>query len=90
METDDTPAFTVVLEITGPFGPEIQVLREKGEDAREAARRALHRWHDEDYVPTTTVEELEDGSTHVLAVLEGESKALLTRKSSRGLIRRNG
>ena len=64
METDAPPTFTVVVETTGPLGPEIQVLREEGEDAREAAVRTIHRWHDEDSVPTTTIEELEDGSVH--------------------------
>ncbi len=42
METDDTPALTVILETTGPLGPEIQVLHKEGEDAREAAVRTIH------------------------------------------------
>lgn len=86
MEAEDSSAFTVVLETTEPFGPEIQVLHEEADEAREAALRALHQWHNEDYAPATRVEELEDGSVRVLAVLEGRNEAVLKRSPSQNLV----
>lgn len=85
MEAEDSSAFTVVLETTEPFGPEIQILHEEADEAREAALRALHQWHNEDYTPTTRIEELEDGSVRVLAVLEGHSVPALRRTPSQEL-----
>jgi hypothetical protein len=85
MGSSDEAAFTIVLETTEPFGPEIQVLHEEGGSGREAALRALHHWHGEDFAPTTTIEELEDGSVRVLAVLEGHSDATLVRTPSQKL-----
>lgn len=87
MATDDGTPFTVVLETSGPFGLESRVFHEEADEAEEAARRALYRWHGDEYAPTTTVEEIEDDSVHVLAVLEGQSEAVLTRKASSGLVR---
>jgi hypothetical protein len=85
METEGASPFTVVLEATEPFGPEVQVLHEEACEAREAALRALHHWHNQEFAPTTTVEELEDNSVRVLAVLEGRSEAVLTRGTSQEL-----
>jgi hypothetical protein len=85
MENNDEAPFTVVLETTEPFGPEIQVLHVNAEDPREAALRVLYHWHGEDFTPTTTIEELEDGSVRVLAVLEGHSDATLVRTPSQKL-----
>jgi hypothetical protein len=74
--------FTVVLETTESFGPEVQVLQETAEDARTAASRALHDWHGREFVPTMNIEELEDNSVRVLAVLQGHTEALLARSPS--------
>ena len=87
MAADDGTPFTVVLETSGPLGLEIRVFHEEAGEAKDAARRALYRWHEDEYAPKTTIEELEDDSAHVLAVLKGQSEAVLTRKASSGLVR---
>jgi hypothetical protein len=78
--------YTVILETTEPFGPEVQVMHQEAEDAREAALRALHDWHTLDFEGTTRIEELEDGSVRVLTVLKGHNEAVLTRNPSQKLV----
>lgn len=74
---------TVVLETNEPFGPETRAMHVEAEDGKEAALRALHNWHnDMDFNPNNTIEELEDGTARVLAVLEGHSDVVLTRGPS--------
>ena len=81
----DTQLFTVVLETTEPFGPEVQIMHEEAHDAREAALRSLHHWHTLEYDPTTTIADLEDGSVRVMAVLDGHSTPVLTRTPAQQL-----
>ena len=83
----DPASFTVILETNEPFGPETRVMYEEAEDAEEAALRALHHWHnDMDFDPTNTIEELEDGTARVLAVLEGHCEKALVRSPSQQLV----
>ena len=86
MEETDTSTFTVVLETREPFGPEIQVIHEEATDGEEAALRAMHDWHNRDFNPNVKVEELEDGTARVLAVLEGECETALVRNPSQQLV----
>lgn len=57
----------------------MQVAGEEACKAREAAPHALHYWHNQEFAPTTTIEELEGSSVRVFAVFEGRSGAALTR-----------
>jgi len=84
MEIDLHP-FTVVLETTEPFGPEVQIMHEEATDGREAALRALHHWHTLEYTPTTTIADLEDDSARVMAVFEGHTTPVLTRTPAQQL-----
>jgi hypothetical protein len=87
METESLSPFTVVLETTEPFGPEVRTMHEDAADARQAALRALHHWHnDMDFNPNNTIEELEDGTARVLAVLEGHTGKELARNPSGQLV----
>ena len=87
MEAESMSAFTVVLETTEPFGPEIRVMHEQAEDASEAALWALHHWHnDVDFQPNTEIAELEDESVTVLAVLHGHCEKALERSPSGTLV----
>jgi hypothetical protein len=48
---------------------------------------ALHNWHNGmDFDSNNTIEELEDGTARVLAVLEGHSRVVLTRSPSDRLV----
>jgi hypothetical protein len=79
--------FTVFLEANEPFGPETRVMHEEASDAEEAALRALHHWQNNmEFDPNNTIEELEDGSARILAVLEGHSDVALTRNPSQKLV----
>lgn len=78
--------YTVILETAEPFGPEVQVVHEKAEDAGSAALRALHHWHNAEFSPNVEIQELEDGSVRVLAVLEGHSEVALARNPSQELV----
>jgi hypothetical protein len=83
------PSFlhTVILETNEPFGPEIRVMHEEAESAKEAALRALHHWHnDMEFDPTNTIEELEDRTARVLAVLKGHCEKALARSTSQQLV----
>jgi hypothetical protein len=84
-ETDPSP-FTVVLETTEPFGHEIQVMHEEAADGEEAALRAMHHWHNQEFDPNVEVEELEDGTARVLAVLHGRNETALVRNPSQKLV----
>lgn len=84
-ETDTSP-FTVVLETTEPFGHEIQVMHEEATDGEEAALRSMHHWHNQEFDPNVEVEELEDGTTWVLAVLHGHNETALVRNPSHKLV----
>lgn len=87
METESPSPFTVVLETTEPFGPEVRVMHEEAEDASDAALRALHHWHnDMDFQPNTEIEELEEESVTVLAVLYGHCEKALERSPSGALV----
>jgi hypothetical protein len=84
-ETNTFP-FTVVLETTEPFGREIQVIQEEAADGEEAALRAMHHWHNREFDPNVEIEELEDGTAWVLAVLHGHNETALVRNPSQNLV----
>lgn len=87
METESLLPFTVVLETNEPFGPETRIMHEKGADPEEAALRALHHWHnDMDFDPANRIENLEDGTARVLAVLKGHTEKKLVRNPSGQLV----
>ena len=79
--------FTAILETHEPFGSEVQPMRVEANDAREAASRALHNWQNGmDFCPITDViDDLEDGTAVVLAVMDGHSAPLLRRTPSGSL-----
>ncbi|MCS4044567.1 hypothetical protein GGQ00_003027 [Salinibacter ruber] len=79
-------AFTVVLETTEPFGPEVQAMQVKAENPNRAALRSLHHWHNREFNPRVDVADLEDGSARVLAVLKGHSEVALMRNPSQELV----
>ena len=82
----DAPArapFSVVLETTEPFGPEVQVMHVTACAAEDAAAQALRTWHNTgEYAEVLTIPELEDGTVRVLAVLRGYAETVLTRTPS--------
>ena len=78
---NDHSVFTVILETNEPFGSETRIIHEEAKNTEEAALRALHHWHNDlEFDPKNKVEELEDGSARVLAVLEGHSDAALVMR----------
>jgi hypothetical protein len=69
-------SYTVVLETTEPFGPEVQVMHEEAEGPRTAALRALCHWQSAEFNPNVEVEEIEDGSVRILRFLKDTATLL--------------
>lgn len=87
MEIKSQSPFTVILETTEPFGPEVRIMHEEAEDVSEAALRALHHWHNNmEFQPDTEIEEHEDLTVTVLAGLHDHCETALERSPSGTLV----
>jgi len=83
MESTSRDPFSVVLETTEPFGPEVQIMHVTAAAPEDAAAQALRNWHNTgEYAQALNVTELEDGTVRVLAVLRGYAETALTRTPS--------
>jgi hypothetical protein len=62
-------------------------MHEEAESAKETAPCALYHWHSNmKFDPTNTIEELEDRTARVLAVLKGHCEKALARSTSQQLV----